>query len=680
MKSHTFLFWLINTAILLSACTNEDFSGRSYPRLNTLEVSEIGSNGALFKARIVYRGSFTIKEYGFVWSEATEPTTDLSEKVHYSDNIKTDQFSSQIKTTLKQFKDYYVRSYLITDNYVVYGDEKKFLSLGSEAPSIVSITPNAGTWGDTIRITGKNFSIRNTSNKVFLGDLEVVPIFVSDSLLMIIIPEKINKWSVPLKVTLAGNTAIAVENFSYRLPSIDNIEPLSGTFNDTITLIGQNLSSKPNYINISIGGVAAKTVYVSPTIIKVAVPENLASRVNSINAKSMGLDVTCQGTFSLNAPIITSFEPETVTHPQEIITIRGMNFCPLINKNVVEIGGVTASITAIGKNYLMAKLPTEMIPYPSITTKKTTTVTISCAQQTSAAPNDLKIDWQSSWTRKADFPGVARHNAVGFALNGKGYYGTGLSKYSSTGLTDFWEYDSTTDKWVQMNNFPGNGRGLASSFVLNDEGYIGLGTDTTNKALRVFKDFYKYNQRTGSWNPVASFAGAGRCSAASFACNGIGYVTTGYQKQMDTWAYDPGTDQWSSAQSFPVVTDKAVGLNVGNVGYVYNYDKLYQYGNTGWTTVSSLYLFTKENIAFTIGNRVYIGFGIESQATGTNIIKEYNPSTGSSVVFQLPNFYRSGASVFVLNDKAYIVGGQTFYGNFQNLRDVWEFDPSKTDY
>jgi len=43
----------------------------------------------------------------------------------------------------------------------------------------------------------------------------------------------------------------------------------------------------------------------------------------------------------------------------------------------------------------------------------------------------------NKWTRKADFSGSARENAVGFSVNGKGYIGIG---YESGYLKDFFEY------------------------------------------------------------------------------------------------------------------------------------------------------------------------------------------------------------------------------------------------
>ena len=47
------------------------------------------------------------------------------------------------------------------------------------------------------------------------------------------------------------------------------------------------------------------------------------------------------------------------------------------------------------------------------------------------------------WTRKADFAGAARQSAVGFSIGNNSYIGTGDSNNFGLPLQDFWEYDPT---------------------------------------------------------------------------------------------------------------------------------------------------------------------------------------------------------------------------------------------
>src|ERR1700743_1663041 len=51
------------------------------------------------------------------------------------------------------------------------------------------------------------------------------------------------------------------------------------------------------------------------------------------------------------------------------------------------------------------------------------------------------------WTQVAPFAGPQRSNAVGFAVAGKGYVGTGLAQDGFTPLADMWSYDPGANSW-----------------------------------------------------------------------------------------------------------------------------------------------------------------------------------------------------------------------------------------
>ena len=87
-----------------------------------------------------------------------------------------------------------------------------------------------------------------------------------------------------------------------------------------------------------------------------------------------------------------------------------------------------------------------------------------------------KALWQydpttDSWIRRSDLP-YATFSSVGFSMNGKGYVGLGGA------ASEFWEYNPTTDSWVKAPVFEGGGRTGAKAFVINNKAYVGLGTST----------------------------------------------------------------------------------------------------------------------------------------------------------------------------------------------------------
>lgn len=87
-----------------------------------------------------------------------------------------------------------------------------------------------------------------------------------------------------------------------------------------------------------------------------------------------------------------------------------------------------------------------------------------------------------SWTRIADLGGFGRVWAAGFSAGGRGYVGTGnrgrpRPQSGPDKLRDLWAYDPQTDTWTRMADFRGLGRHAAVGFAVGDRGYIGTGWD-----------------------------------------------------------------------------------------------------------------------------------------------------------------------------------------------------------
>lgn len=93
------------------------------------------------------------------------------------------------------------------------------------------------------------------------------------------------------------------------------------------------------------------------------------------------------------------------------------------------------------------------------------------------------------WTQKADVGPQVRREAMGFALNGNGYLGTGAAVSSGTSFSDMWEYTPSTDSWMQIEDFLGTGRRYFSATTLNGFAYASMGTNGTN-----FKDLWLFDQ------------------------------------------------------------------------------------------------------------------------------------------------------------------------------------------
>lgn len=253
---------------------------------------------------------------------------------------------------------------------------------------------------------------------------------------------------------------------------------------------------------------------------------------------------------------------------------------------------------------------------------------------------DPKTD---KWTRKADYPGQAGEYVRGFAINNKGYVGTGYGQRVETPddnipqNNDFWEYDPVTDKWTRKADFAGGKRENVIAFELNGAGYMGLGT---NNAYDInYKDFWKYDAIADKWTRMADYPGSGSFGLTAFTCNGKGYAGIGGASPnvagKDFWQYDPAVNKWLRKADF-LGTPRA---------------------------------FTGQ---FAVGNLAFVGFGSTLTATADDWFK-YDADTDRWVKStNLPGLSRYDMVSFTIDGIGYIGTG-----NPDLLKDFWKFTPRK---
>ncbi len=183
-------------------------------------------------------------------------------------------------------------------------------------------------------------------------------------------------------------------------------------------------------------------------------------------------------------------------------------------------------------------------------------------------PNQTK---GNQWTRIADFGGTARRNAVAFALDGKGYVGTGDDGNTNN---DFWEYDPTTNNWTEIPAI-GKKKENALAFVIGDFAYVGTGSD--NGALET--DFWRFDASllpNYPWKPLTDLDEEDdyeitRENATAFVMNGLGYVISGERGTVtrSVWEYDPVSDTWEEKTSIEASARRdATAFTINERGFI----------------------------------------------------------------------------------------------------------------
>ena len=216
--------------------------------------------------------------------------------------------------------------------------------------------------------------------------------------------------------------------------------------------------------------------------------------------------------------------------------------------------------------------------------------------------------------------------------------------------------------WVARATWPGVQMGYGSAFVINDVAYVGLGINPLSPNARLTA-FFKYTPSAinyaqptgydsayGSWTIVAAFTGAPRSNACAFAVQGIGYVGTGvgndgFTPLADFWSYNPGSNSWAEIDS----------IHDDSTSYP-------RFDAVAWGFDSVGYVLTGTD------NNYYFGD-----------VWKYSPATGHwTAKPYLKGNQRSGATVWVYQNKGYIMAGYTPGSRWaQNnmCYDFWVYDP-----
>ncbi len=198
--------------VALTNCSEEENTDRDYPRLLTVGVTNITSDGGVFHGDI-FSSSVAIVDHGFLWSEDAALKLGESEKISLGPKTGAGRFEVMVDRNLQEGKTYRMAAYAVSENYTVYGARFTFTSLGcKKRPVIFDFNPKQGTSGDIITITGNNFSVINKSNSAYIGELVGKITEASENQIKVSIPLTNLSGSFSLSVTSSGYTVSAAEN------------------------------------------------------------------------------------------------------------------------------------------------------------------------------------------------------------------------------------------------------------------------------------------------------------------------------------------------------------------------------------------------------------------------------------------------------------------------------------
>lgn len=251
--------------------------------------------------------------------------------------------------------------------------------------------------------------------------------------------------------------------------------------------------------------------------------------------------------------------------------------------------------------------------------------------------------------------------------------------------------DELVGNWSISTDFENDARAEAVLFTIGDKAYLGTGVSSTER----YNDMWEFDLDKGYWTRMKEFPGAARSAAIAFAVGGKGYVgtgTDGYDEFADMYAFDPVANTWDATlKPFPGGARKdAIAFSIGNKGYVCSgYDgsdlqDLWEYtpNGDGWEQKKSISRRRSAATVFVMDNKAYVVSG-SNNGTALNDLLVYDPSTNDwtekrkltnvsdeSYDDEYTSIARYNAVSFVMNNKAYLATGQ--YGSYMSA--VWEYD------
>lgn len=672
---------IILVGLLSITCSDDEVATRSYPAIETKAVTEINQGGANLNAEILNTGNSGISDHGFVYDDVPSPTLDKSDRISLGETTQKGTFSALVNRNLIKDKKYYVKAYSIAknNNFIVYGQEVEFISLGGSTPEIEDFVPKQGVIGDTVMLIGTGFSNVLSNNIIHFGQNASTVVKVDDSKLWCIVPTSTITGENELSITLGGNKIKASSKFLLQELIIKSIDQEWVTFRDVLTLNVDNLPKLSSLIDVNILGKKAEIINHSESELKVKVSDEVTANEQPVVIKVGSQTKESQLTIKLKLPVINSFEPVEGKRG-EIITIYGDNFHPILSKHQIKFGSYLVEILTASRNYLTVKLPGGLVD-------QMVNIEVNVSGQTINSTEQFHL--LSPWRKVSSLPGQATAEASAWAACGYGYVTFGES----------WKYDPIDNVWEQIASYPSSSLFELVSFSAGCNGYVGAGGSIYGGS---FDKFYEYSSESDTWNVKSYFPqGNIKYNAVGWTLNGYGYVTLGTQGYLntpkrETLRFSHETNSWIYVKAYPgelppnYWTIYSTGYSMDNIGYalifnlsqIKNYfwkynpslDEWFQLPSFPGNAKSSTNSFGLNSVGYVIGGSKNAS-GNETSAILKEVWK-FDESLNNWIQLEdFPGEPRQSAVTFTIENKAYY--GTGFGKNGQLLKDFWEFDPTK---
>ncbi|OCC16260.1 hypothetical protein DBT_0077 [Dissulfuribacter thermophilus] len=135
-------------------------------------------------------------------------------------------------------------------------------------------------------------------------------------------------------------------------PYVDHVSPSKGITGDVVFISGQGFGTDQDLVKVFIGGREATIIEITDSSIKTWVPYGATTGVVQVTVDGIASN---QVPFQVG-PYIESLS-STILSPGDSLTIKGFNFDPDKNKNIVVFNGVRGTVTSAKETQLSVLVP-----------------------------------------------------------------------------------------------------------------------------------------------------------------------------------------------------------------------------------------------------------------------------------------------------------------------------------
>jgi uncharacterized repeat protein (TIGR03803 family)/YD repeat-containing protein len=251
--------------------------------------------------------------------------------------------------------------------------------------SVADFTPKSAAIGDSFTLTGTGF----TNPTVTINGTPATVTASTATSITVTVPPGATSGPV---IVMVGGQSQTVGTFTVTTPvpsfTVTDFTPRSAPVGSAVTISGTGFTNP----TVAFNGIAAPVTNITDTGITATVPVGATSGPLTV---TVGNQTQEAGTFTVAsavAPVLTAYSLP-VAQAGDTITITGSNFdISSPDANVVKVGGIRASVTAVSATQLTFGVPPfSTINNPPGTPGTAQTVTVQTAAGITTAPKPLYL-------------------------------------------------------------------------------------------------------------------------------------------------------------------------------------------------------------------------------------------------------------------------------------------------